>query len=77
MLVLAEINQLELVQYRVARFITYRQQNAPNVGDVLQHLNWHSLENGHKDAQLLMMYKIVNKNVAITEPDRLKSPWRQ
>jgi len=71
MLVLAEINQLKLVQHRVAGLITYRQQNTPNVGDIFQHLNWRSLEK-----RLVMKYQIANKNVAITEKDRLKPPLR-
>jgi hypothetical protein len=35
-------------------------------------LNWHILEDRGKDAQLVMMYKIANKNVAIVTEDKLK-----
>ena len=36
---------------------------------MLQHLNWHSLENRRTDAQFVIMYKITNENVAIAEED--------
>ena len=54
-------SQGEMVQYRVVGFITNRQCNASSVGGMLQHLDWCSLEDRHKDAQLVMMYKRANK----------------
>jgi len=66
-----EIDQLEMVQRKVARFITNRQRNTSSVVDMLQHLNWCSLEDRRKDAWLVVMYKIAKENVVITKTDRL------
>ena len=63
----------EMVQHRIATFVINRQRNASSVGDMLQHLNWDSLEDRLNDAQLVMTYKIANVNVAIIEKDRLKT----
>jgi hypothetical protein len=62
-----------MVQHRIATFVINRQRNASSVGDMLQHLNWDSLEDRLNDAQLVMTYKIANVNVAIIEKDRLKT----
>lgn len=39
--------------------------NEPHFGNMLLHLYWRSLEDRGKDAQLVMMYKMTNENVAI------------
>jgi len=39
----------------VERFFT-RQRNTSSVGDMLQHLNWFSLEDRRKDGRLDMIY---------------------
>ena len=40
-----EIGQLEMVRCRgLSGFVRNRQRNTSSVGDMLQHLNWHSLE---------------------------------
>ena len=40
----SDINKIEMVQRRAARYVTNRQRNTSSVGDMLQHLKWHSLE---------------------------------
>ena len=46
-----KIDQLEMVQkHRAGRFITNRERNTSSVVDMLQHLNWCSLEDRCKDA---------------------------
>ena len=40
----SDINKIEMVQRRAARYLTNRQRNTSSVGDMLQHLKWHSLE---------------------------------
>ena len=67
----------EMVQHRDTSFVTNRQGNMSCVDDLLQHLNWRSLEDRRKDAWLVMIYKIANENVAITKLDRRKTPLRQ
>jgi len=54
----SDINKIEMVQQRAARYVTNRQRNTSSVGDMLQHLKWRSLEDRHRDARLVMMYKI-------------------
>ena len=66
----------EMVQHRDTSFVTNRQGNMSCVDDLLQHLNWRSLEDRRKDAWLVMIYKIANENVAITKLDRRKTPLR-
>ena len=46
-----------MVQRRAARYVTNRQRNTSSVGDILQHLEWCSLEDRRRDACLVMMYK--------------------
>jgi len=60
-----EIYQLEMIQYRVARFLT-RHGNASSVGDMWQSLNWWSWR--RKDAWFV---KTANENVGITETRHL------
>jgi hypothetical protein len=54
----SDINKIETDQWRDARYVTNRQRNTSSVGDMLQHLKWRSLEDRHRDACLVMMYKI-------------------
>ena len=59
-----------------ARYVTNRQRNTSSVGDMLQHLEWRSLENRRRDARLVMMYKISHDKVAVSKRDRLSPPLR-
>ena len=52
------IKKLEMVQRRAARFVTSRHHNKSSVSDMLEGLNWRSLEDRRKDARLCMLYKI-------------------
>jgi hypothetical protein len=62
-----------MFQHRVERFSNNRERNTSSVCDILQHLNWCSFEDRHRNALLVMMYKIANENVVITKKDRLKT----
>ena len=66
-----------MFQHRAERFSNNRERNTSSVCDILQHLNWCSFEDKHRNALLVMMYKIANENVVITKKDRLKPPLRQ
>ena len=60
------IDQIEMVQRRAARFVVNRYRNTSSVGNMLQHLQWRSLADRRKDARLTMMYKIHHGEVAIS-----------
>ena len=64
-----DINNIEMVQRRGARFVKHRYHNRSSVTDLLEDLKWISLETRRKESRLTMMYKIVNKQVAI-DPDK-------
>ena len=62
-----DINKLESIQRRAARYVTGRLHNTSSVSDMLQHLNWRSLSDRRTDARLTMFYKIVHNKVAIPQ----------
>ena len=59
------INQLERVQRRAARYVQNRYHKTSSVTDMLQQLNWRSLQGRHRDARLCMLYKIHYNLIAI------------
>jgi hypothetical protein len=67
----SDINKIEMVQRRAARYVTNRQHNTFSVGDMLQQLKWCSLEDRRRDARLVTMYKITHDKVAVSKSDRL------
>ena len=72
----ANIQNLEMVQRRAARYVMNRQRNTSSVSDMLQRLNWRSLERRRKDAHLCMMFKIDRRLVAISkEPTLQGAQW--
>ena len=70
------IQKLEMVQWRAARYVTSRHRNTSSISNMLQSLNWRSLETRRKDACLCMMFKIERELVAIGKEGRLLSPKR-
>ena len=73
----ANIQKLEMVQRRAARYVMNRQRNTSSVSDMLQRLNWRSLESRRKDARLCMMFKIDRRLVAISKEPRLQPARRK
>ena len=71
----SDINKIEMVQQRAARYVTNRQHNTSSVGDML-HLEWRSLEDRRRDARLVMMYNISHDKVAVSKSDRFSPPLR-
>jgi hypothetical protein len=57
-----DIDAIERVQRRAARFVTNKYRNTSSVGNMLQHLEWRSLQDRRKDSRLNMFYKIVMYN---------------
>jgi hypothetical protein len=72
-----DIDAIERVQRRTARFATNKYRNTSSVGNMLQHLEWHSLQDRRNDSRLNMFYKIVNNKVEIQKTDRLIPQKRQ
>ena len=71
------IYQLEKVQRRAARYTLNRYNNTSSVTDMLQELNWQTLENRRKLARLTMMYKIRQGLVILDNAsDRLRPSIR-
>jgi hypothetical protein len=54
-----------MVQKRAARYVTNSQNNRSSVNQMLEHLEWKSLEQRRKFARLTMMYKITKEKVVI------------
>ena len=66
------IKKLEMIQRRAARYALHRHCNTSSVTDMLQTLNWRSLESRRKDMCLCMMFKIDRGLVAISKDSRLR-----
>ena len=60
-----EIDRIEMVQRRAARYVTNSHNNRSSVNQMLEHLQWKSLEQRRKDAKLTMMYK-YNTNLLLS-----------
>ena len=56
---------IEMVQRRSARYVTNRYRNMSSVTDMLEELNWESLESRRTKIQLTLLYKIMNGMVDI------------
>ena len=66
------VDQLEMVQWRAARWVTGRYHNTSNVSDMLRSLDWRSYEQRRVDSRLSMLFKIRHHLVAIDEESCLK-----
>jgi hypothetical protein len=70
----AQINQLEKVQRHAARFVTNRYHSASSGTNMIDTLNWPTLEARRTKFRLIMLYKIIHHVVAISPPDNLLVP---
>ena len=59
------VHKIEMVQRRAARYATNRYHNISSVTEMLDTLQWESLESRRTKQQLTMMFKIVNNLVDI------------
>ena len=64
----SNINKLESVQRRAARFDTGNYNTTSSVTTMLNHLNWDTLQQRCVRAKAIMMYRIINGLVAIEPP---------
>jgi hypothetical protein len=62
-----EINKIEAVQRRAARYGVNNQRIRSSVSNMLQRLKWRRLAKRGKDARLMMMYNIDRELVSITK----------
>ncbi|XP_070183866.1 uncharacterized protein [Littorina saxatilis] len=59
------IAKIEAVQRRAARYVLHRHRNTSSVGEMLQTLQWPSLEQRRRTSRLCMLYKITNNLVKV------------
>ena len=64
-----QINQIEKVQRRAARYVTNRYHNTSSVTDMLQNLNWPSLEIRRTRVRLIIY--IIREYTSIFAPQRI------
>ena len=55
-----EINQIEKIQRRAARFVLNRHKKTDSVNNMLSQLKWQTLQQRRKTSRLKMLYKIDN-----------------
>ena len=72
----SHINKLEMVQRRGARFVTHRYHNRSSVTDMLKDLQWTTLETRRKEARLILLFKIINQDIAVNPFNNLQRPTR-
>ena len=66
-------DKVEHTQRRAARYVTNRYHNTSSVSNMLEHLNWPTLEHRRNLSRLTMFYKITHNLVAIN-PNLYLSP---
>ena len=72
-----DINKVEAVQRRAARYVANNHRNRSSVSNIIQRLKWRPLADRRKDARLVMLYKIDRELVAIDKENRLIPPGRK
>ena len=59
------IDKLEMIQRRAARYVLNRYHNTSSVDDMLNQLKWPTLQDRRKTSRLSMLYKIVHSQVEV------------
>ena len=70
------INKIEMIQRRAARWVKYNFSSYDSVTDMLCELGWRSLANRRIDARMILLYKIIHGHVAIELPTYFERPIR-
>ena len=60
-----DIDAIEKVQRRAARFVENRHRNTSSVGEMLANLEWPTLEERRKNTRVSLLKKILEEKVAI------------
>ena len=66
-----DINTLENIQRRAARFIIQDHSRFTSVSSLLRDLNWAPLKDRRRDIRLAMLFKIVKCNMPVQADDIL------
>ena len=61
-----DVDQVERVQRKAARFVCRDYGWDSSVTDMLAKLGWRSLESRRRNIRLALLYKILNNHVAVT-----------
>ena len=64
-----DINNLEKINRRAARFVTGDYHAIPSVSSMLRSLGWSDIKDRRRDTQLALLFKIVNGDVAVSADD--------
>jgi hypothetical protein len=72
-----DINKVEAVQRRVARYVANNHRNRSSVSNIIHRLKWRPLADRRKDDRLVMLYKIDRELVVINKENRLIPPGRK
>ncbi|KAK3085403.1 hypothetical protein FSP39_002819 [Pinctada imbricata] len=68
-------DQLERIQRKAARFVTSNYTREPGtVTNILQSLGWPTLETRRKAVRLILLYKILHGEAAVTIPEYVRQP---
>ena len=70
------INKIEMIQRRAARWVKNNYSPYDSVSNMLDGLGWRSLENRRLDSRLVMFYRIIHGYVAIQIPTYFEKPQR-
>ena len=65
---LNDIQKIEMVQRRAARWVLGDYSPYSSVSDMLRRLGWRTLEQRRADSRLVLFYKIVHRYVAVPLP---------
>ena len=64
------IHKLEMIQHRAARFVLnqpWSKHYRDSISEMLHKLNWPSLQAKRKQARLIFLFKMLNKQISILE----------
>ncbi len=71
-----EINQLERIQRKAARFVAKDFRRTTSVTQIMQHLKWEPLADRRKNHRLTLLYQIVNNKIAVPSDIEFLKPGR-
>jgi len=70
------VNKIEMVQRRAARFVLNKYHRTASVSNMLEHLGWEPLQTRRKNARLAMLFKIQNDLVHVSKSHLIPKPIR-
>ena len=73
----SDINKVESVQRRAARWVTRDYRCTSNITAMLKDLNWRPLDQWRINSRLVLLYKVTYDHVAIYASDYIKNWYAQ